>query len=67
MTHSKHGEHALADVERVPPVMVQNHTVVLPYSQQPPTQSLELAQACLIFLYDSMSNRVTIPLPTTSE
>lgn len=40
-TYSKHGEHALADIECMSPIVVQNITIVLPYSQQPPTQGLE--------------------------
>lgn len=40
-THCQHWEHALANIECVSPVMIQNHAVVLPHCQQPPTQSLQ--------------------------
>lgn len=38
--YRQHGEHALADVEGVPPVVIQNHSVVFPDSQEPPAQCL---------------------------
>lgn len=39
--YREHGEHALADIEGMSPVVVQNHPVVFPDSQQPSTQCLE--------------------------
>ena len=36
----EHGEHGLADVERVPPVVVLHRTVVLLHAQDPPAQIL---------------------------
>lgn len=40
VAYRQHGKHALADVEGVSPVVVQNHSVVFPDSQQPPAQRL---------------------------
>ena len=36
----EHGEHGLADVERVPPVVVLDRPVVLLHAQDPPAQRL---------------------------
>ena len=38
----EHGEHGLADVERVPPVVVLHRPVVLLHAQDPPTQILKV-------------------------
>lgn len=38
--YREHGKHALADVESVSPVVIQNHSVVFPDSQEPPAQCL---------------------------
>ena len=37
----EHGEHGLADVERVPPVVVLHWPVVLLHAQYPPAQILQ--------------------------
>ena len=39
-THHDHGKHGLGDVERVPPVVVDNRSVVLPHAQRPSAQNL---------------------------
>lgn len=39
--YRKHGEHALTDVEGMPPVVIENHPVVFSDSQQPSAQRLE--------------------------
>lgn len=40
-TYGEHGEHQLAHVEGVSPVVVENHSVVLPDCQKPPAQGLK--------------------------
>lgn len=40
-TYSEHGEHQLAHVEGVSPVVVENHSVILPHCQKPPAQGLK--------------------------
>lgn len=39
--YREHGEHALANVEGVSPVVVEHHPVVFPDSQQPSAQCLQ--------------------------
>lgn len=38
--YRQHREHALADIEGVSPVVVEDHSVVFSDSQQPPAQRL---------------------------
>lgn len=40
-TYGEHCEHQLAHVEGVSPVVVENHSVILPYCQKPPAQGLK--------------------------
>lgn len=39
--YRQHGKHALANVECVPPVVIENHSVVFSDSQQPSAQRLQ--------------------------
>lgn len=39
-THGQHSKHALADIEGVSPVVIWDHAIVLPHSQQPSAEGL---------------------------